>query len=774
MRLVRVAVTVLLVGTSLLAHLQAYGRWDVMPALWAGAGVVYQDPVANSWNYFKNLEAIKAIQYPNEVPFHDFTCAWSTHQVYCRIWTNGSPAGSGSGYYSSGYNVWCDNSQGWYPIQGSGTWDGPPPWPCLKKVVDSAPNPAKNAGNPPSCQGVFNPINSGTGNKVQQEVDYTDGAPLPLELVRSYNSQRSSGAATMGWNWRHGFERFLWRAGNVLVFMYRPDGRALQFDLINGAWRPESDAVGALTEVAGGYQYVNDRNQIENYDSAGRLTILAEPSGRSQKFEYTNGTTIPPLGARALDANGNPTTNAVVAGRLLNVADEFGRRIEFSYDLAGRMLRMTDPAGEIYQYAYDANNNLASVTYPDGKVRTYHYNEAAYTGGANLPNALTGLTDENGVRFATWGYDAQGRAISSEHAGGVEHGTLQYGTSNTVVTDPLGTQRTYNFTTILGVVKKTSQSQPGGAGCGPAANAITYDANGNIASRTDFNGKKTTYTYDPGRNLEVRRIEGQGSADAALPETRTITTAWHANWRLPTRIEEYVGASAAGNPVRRTDYAYDERSNVTAKAVTDVAAGLARNWSTTYTYSATVPGLVLRKVVDGPRTDVADLTTYDYHPHDEICAGAAPGQDKGCRGQLMQITNPLGQVTRFTRYNAHGQAEEMIDPNGLVTTLTYDLRQRLISRAIGSEVTDFQYDAAGQLVQLTLPNDSAIFYTYDNARRLTAVTDNLGNRIAYTLDAAGNRIREDILDPQGALVKSLTRSYDALGRLQALTGVTAE
>ena len=65
------------------------------------------------------------------------------------------------------------------------------------------------------------------------------------------------------------------------------------------------------------------------------------------------------------------------------------------------------PDGGIYAYAYDANNNLISVTHPDGGVRQYVY------GNASFPNALTGIIDENGKRYASWTYDAQGRAISS-------------------------------------------------------------------------------------------------------------------------------------------------------------------------------------------------------------------------------------------------------------------------------------------------------------------------------------------------------------------------
>jgi len=407
------------------------------------------------------------------------------------------------------------------------------------------------------------------------------------------------------------------------------------------------------------------------------------------------------------------------------------------------------------------------VTYPDSSVRQYHYENATFK------NALTGITDERGVRYATYGYDTEGRATLTEHAGGANRHTLNFVSTTTTFTDALGTSRTQTFQVIHGVYRLASQSQPGGSGCGPSAEALTYDANGNIASRTDFNGRKTTYAYDLARNLEVSRTEGLSSSGAALPETRTITTAWHPTWRLPVEVNEYAGASASGNPLRRTQTAYDDKGNVTSRSVTDVAAGVTRTWATAYTYSAAVPGLILQKVEDGPRSDVTDTVTTDYYPHDEACAGAAlgTGRDKGCRGQVKRVTNPLGQATQFTRYNAHGQVEEIVDPNGVFTTLTYDLRQRLTSRTTAGEATGYQYDGVGQLTRLRLPDGSHIAYTYDNARRLTQVADNLGNRIAYTLDAAGNRTKEEIFDPQGALAKTLSRAYDALGRMQTLTGV---
>jgi YD repeat-containing protein len=61
-------------------------------------------------------------------------------------------------------------------------------------------------------------------------------------------------------------------------------------------------------------------------------------------------------------------------------------------------------------------------------------------------------------------------------------------------------------------------------------------------------------------------------------------------------------------------------------------------------------------------------------------------------------------------------------------------------------------------------------YTYDDAQRQVAVSDNLGNRIDYTLDNAGRRTGETVKDPSGTLSRQVSRIMDALGRVQQVTG----
>jgi YD repeat-containing protein len=639
----------------------------------------------------------------------------------------------------------------------------------------------KNGG--PPCPGCGNPVNPGTGNKFQAESDLAARGPGSLSLVRYYNSGRPAYSRALGGYWQHTYTSRILINGDVNQATYdRNDGKQLVFNLQSGVWTGDADVADALTELkdsnlrrTGWKLRLASTDDTEGYDASGRLISIQTRTGLTQSLTYTDGTdgATSGNGGFVLDAAGNPTAAVLPKGILLRVADNFGRTLTFGYDALNRIVKVTDPAGGAISYGYSAQAslvNLTSVTYPDGRQRQYQYNEAAQTGGANLPYALTGITDENGARFATFSYDSFGRATQTVHdAGGsnADRYQLTYNVSGaqTTVTDPLGTVRTHGFQTTVGVVKNTAQTQPAGLGTGSATNATTYDANGNIASRTDFNGNLTSYSYDLTRNLETSRSEAFGTAQA-----RTIATQWHPVFRLPARVAEplrttsYVyngdGGASCGLQADGTTLVPGALCSKTIQPTTDTtgtagfgatAAGTPRTWS--YTYNAN--GSVL--TMDGPRTDVGDVTTYTYYANDNA--------DPGKRGSVATITNALGHVTSIAAYNAHGQPLTIVDPNGLITDLTYDERQRLRSRNVGGELTIYTYDAVGQLTQVSLPDNSSLTYSYDAAHRLSGMHDNLGNRIAYTLDAMGNRTREEVFDPANALAQTRSRVFNNLNRL---------
>jgi YD repeat-containing protein len=144
-------------------------------------------------------------------------------------------------------------------------------------------------------------------------------------------------------------------------------------------------------------------------------------------------------------------------------------------------------------------------------------------------------------------------------------------------------------------------------------------------------------------------------------------------------------------------------------------------------------------------------------------------------GDLQSVTNPAGQVTQYTQYDRAGRVRQAVDPKGIVTDTTYTARGKPASVTVTPpggtpRVTTYIYNDADLLSGVTQPDGTTLSYTYDSARRLTGLRDAQGNSVTYTLDASGNRINEEIRDSGGALRRSVARAYDALNRLQMVTG----
>jgi YD repeat-containing protein len=145
------------------------------------------------------------------------------------------------------------------------------------------------------------------------------------------------------------------------------------------------------------------------------------------------------------------------------------------------------------------------------------------------------------------------------------------------------------------------------------------------------------------------------------------------------------------------------------------------------------------------------------------------------KGDLASVTNAAGHVTQYTHYDRAGRVRRMVDAKGVVSEISYTPRgwvSAVESTPPGgvARTTTYNYDAAGQLTGVVHPDGSTLSYEYDAAQRLVGVSDERGNTISYTLDAMGNRVGEEIKDPGDVLQRSISRSFDALNRLQQVTG----
>ena len=652
-----------------------------------------------------------------------------------------------------------------------------------------------------SCNSVPDPINPATAGMFNVEMDVSLAGPSPIVFKRYYNSE-STAAEDMGPGWTHSYSRSIlqvntaapylpypnsplasglygdpgtactsgfatispnvpaWSSASVVytngacvvsnssgtaigtleiyadsnalppvssspeIDAARDDGQVLRYTFQNGVINPQPGNTTVLATTSSGYTLTDGNDTVETYNSVGKLQSITTRTGVVQTMGYDG------------------------SGRLSTIIDSFGHSLTLNYDSLNRLSTVGDPNGHTVQYGYDSSSRLSTVTNLDGTSKTYLYQNASF------PAALTGENDETGALYSSWGYDSSGRANSTQEAGGANLTSLNYVSASSVtITDGLGAQRTFTYTRVGDTNQPTSISGSKCATCTESA-ATTYDLAGYVSSRTDYNGNLTCYSNDPVRGLELVRVEGfaPGSTcpsnlssytPASGTVQRKITTTWHSTFHEPLSITEAN---------RTTGFTYDGSGNMLTKTVTDltVTPNTTRTWTNTYDSY----GRILTAKL--PRTDVNSTTTYQYY----TCTTGFQ-----C-GQVQSVQNALSQTTTYNTYNADGLPLTITDPNGVVTTLSYDFRHRVTSRQVGAETTGLSYYSTGLLETVTLPDASTVTYTYDGAHRLTKIADGLGNNIQYPLlDALGNRTAESAYDPSNVLSRTHTRAFNTLSQL---------
>jgi len=419
----------------------------------------------------------------------------------------------------------------------------------------------------PQC-GVGNPVQPLVGTK-REPVD--TGLRIGNgTLVLTYDSSRRSprgnetipgptmvDPAGFGELWLGNHHKLLFvNAGKVSARAARGNGRVSSFLGAGGKFTSESNVTDRLLVLETGFRYVDaGERAMETYDAAGNLRSVAYAGGTGLAYTYSDAQT--------------PTDVAPTPGYLLRVQDTFGRSIGFRYEMpanafAARVSAISDAAGAVVSVSYDAAGNLSELHWPDGTVKRFVYERS------DLPWALTGVVDENTARYSIFGYDDKGRAISTEHAGGVDRYSVTYAQApamrrvetydaaldklhwlhtwtlpqSVMLTQPNGSSVEWGVAAVNGQPRRTSLSQPAGSGCGPSTSSTAYDSAGNVASEDDFNGTRVCYGHDQARGLERVRVDGLAAnvacpallnRGAAVPAGATKTsTLWHPDWPLMT------------------------------------------------------------------------------------------------------------------------------------------------------------------------------------------------------------------------------------------------
>lgn len=598
------------------------------------------------------------------------------------------------------------------------------------------------------CSHVGDPVDVTTGELYESEQDFDLGW---VSFTRYYHSGTSialSGLGNGSWTHSHNLQ-ISFRDGNP-VGLIRGNGAQVGFRASGGAFEA-NDGSGDRIESDGAGNWVleqSDRTLV--FDAKGRLVGQWMESGSALSYAY--------------DA----------AGRLISIKNESGRSIDFQYANAygeAQISAIRIAGTVLVSYTY-LNGKLASASYPGAGARTYQYDDARFAAH------LTSIKAEDSRLYGAFVYDAKGRVLSSEHANGADRTEFTYtAQGGAVAKDALGHETNYELTASspTNLPRKLSNVSDGVASTSRTYNDESTDFRRRLKT-VNRNDVQTSYGYSEseldGQAVKIETIEEA----VGKPEKRTTVT------YRDLATNRFL-LSEAGN--RKTRIARNSRMQPTQVTAMDAATGESR--TTTYTYceqadvtAGTCPliGLVIK--VDGPRTDVSDITTYTYRASDEPTCASNPAACPYRKGDVWKVarrvSDTLSLVEETLRYDSAGRPLSVKDANGVITDYEYTSRGQLAARKLrgadnateaDDQIARIEYWPTGLVKKITDPTGASSSFAYDAAQRLTDIADQDGNTVHYSLDNAGNRKTEEVKTAAGVTKRSLSRTYNALGQMES-------
>jgi hypothetical protein len=310
--------------------------------------------------------------------------------------------------------------------------------------------------------------------------------------------------------WRHSYQSALiYKSGQQRIHMIRPTGDILRFVMVGDVYQRENNATLTIVPQDDGTLLYRTRTGLrEIYNADGQLIIIRESDEIYLNLSYNT------------------------LGLLSHVTHSLGGALLFTYNSNETLQRVRFPGGStVVMDYYISDDVLGSVTRnysANGEEQLSAFRQYNYQDGN--PFLLTGIIDESGVPYVTWTYDEKHRAISSEHADGVDKFTFDYSDIHAIkVTNPLGKNTIYNYDYSTDDIRLANVTGEPTVLCDGANKTYEYSAAGFVSAKTDWLGNRTTFVRDS-QGRETSRTEAVGT-----PEAKIITTRWHAT--LPQVLE---------------------------------------------------------------------------------------------------------------------------------------------------------------------------------------------------------------------------------------------
>jgi RHS repeat-associated protein len=409
------------------------------------------------------------------------------------------------------------------------------------------------------------------------------------------------------------------------------------------------------------------------YDSDNRLTAVVDPKGARWTIGY--------------DASGNATTFADPAGNLLRQrfsaaqvvewTDWAGNPTRFEYDRRGRLTAWTDPTGARVALRRDAAGNPVEVRWPDETVT-----RATYDAAGNL----TTYTDAAG-RTTRYQFAPCGRLLAQEN--------------------PDGTRLEYLWETeperLAGVINENGE-----------ALTLTRDAAGRVVREVGFDGRETSFEYDP-----------DGNCVAVVTANRErIVREFDSVGRL-TGIRLPDGTAST--------YAYDPAGRMVAAVNADAVV----------TFAHDPTGRVVRQT-QGDQWVASEYDAGGNLVRTSTSLGHDVRYDNDPNGRIVRLATAGREVT-FGR-DARGAETRRVLPGGVELNCRYDPLGRLLEQTArretrpGGELVrrEYGYEPSGLLRTVADSYWGPVEFDYDPVLRLRHALRAHGPREQFGYDPAGN------------------------------------
>ncbi len=563
-------------------------------------------------------------------------------------------------------------------------------------------------------------------------------------------------------------------AGNVTTYTYNSQDEPTEIQYADGS--TENMTYDSNWDLAT-KQDGNYGTTYYWYDSAGNLNHEKDPDGHQTYWSYDADRDLTweelPSGETTsyndYDSGGEPASITVAAPSGSSTPSQ---TTSMTYYPDEQLETKTTQDGGETQYTYDSYGDLATVTgpatsgFPSGTETTYGYDAdgrqvcetTPRVTAADAVSCVNGEAAPANAQVDT--YDALGDLMSSTTPdGGTTTYTYWPDQQIETVTAPNSNLST-NVTSYSYLPNGQLQSTTYGTGSSQTTQSETYDADDNLATQTNGDGKTYSYLYN---NMDQL---WKSTPPAGSSETTVYTYDGDGNVATIT----YPAVSGTSE---ETTYSYNGENQVTGVSYSDGETSVANTYEpdgqpanmsdasgdTTYLYDGldrlTNVCVDATSIITSPSqcsTDSGRLVSYGYNgDNDQTSIGYPNGntitQGFNAADQLTSVQDWLGNTTSFG-YDADSDLLTTTYPTATSDSdnYTYNLDDALsgvtmkqsTSTLASISLTRYPDDLIETEAQTGLPGPASDTYTYTQQQELAADTPTGASASNYTYDGARN------------------------------------